>query len=128
MNATQPLGELKLAGLRVLVVEDSFLVAASLKRILQELGCDVIGPAPTVREASKLIEAHPCDAAILDINLGKESAEPVAELLESRQVPFIFVTGYTNPRQIQGFNDRTRLMKPIDRNLLAAAMVREFKR
>jgi two-component SAPR family response regulator len=128
MHPAPSLGEVKLAGLRVLVVEDSFLVAASLKRILQELGCSVVGPAPTVREASRLIDNNACDAAILDINLGKETAEPVAEMLQDRHVPFIFVTGYTSPKQIQGFNDRTRLMKPIDRNLLEAAMLREFKK
>lgn len=126
--AADSVGEVKLAGLRVLVVEDSFLVAASIKRILTDFGCTVVGPAPTVREASKLIDAEPCDAAILDINLGKETAEPLAQLLTDREVPFIFVTGYTSPKQIQGYTERTRLMKPIDRNLLQAFMVREFKR
>ena len=115
------------AGLRVLVVEDSFLVAASLKRILIDLGCTVIGPAPTVRDASNLIAQHDCDAAILDVNLGKETAEPIARILEERRIPFFFVTGYTSPKQIQGYNEHPRLMKPIDRNMLQAAMLREFK-
>lgn len=114
-------------GLRILVVEDSFLVAASLKRILIDLGCNVVGPAPTVRDASALIDLSPIDAAILDINLGKETAEPVARILQQRGIPFFFVTGYTSPKQIQGYREHTRLMKPIDRNMLQAAMLREFK-
>lgn len=126
--AADTLGEVKLDGLRVLVVEDSFLVAASLKRILIDLGCTVVGPAPTVRDASRLITDEHFDAAILDINLGKETAEPIAELLNARHVPFIFVTGYTSPKQIQGYDNRTRLMKPIDRRMLQATMIREFKR
>lgn len=119
-----------LAGMRVLVVEDSFLVAASIKSMLSELGCTVIGPAPSVREAMRIVNEGGCDAAILDINLGHgETAEPVARILEAKQVPFFFVTGYTSPRLLSDdYRTRPRLMKPIDRRVLRAAMLREFRK
>ena len=38
-----------LTGLRVLVVEDEFLIALDLGSILDHLGCTVLGPAATVQ-------------------------------------------------------------------------------
>jgi hypothetical protein len=53
-----------LNGKRVLVVEDSYLAAKSIKQALEHLGCQVIGPAPGVREALPLIESKPIDMAV----------------------------------------------------------------
>ena len=127
--ATDSDAESPLEGMRVLIVEDSYLVAASIKSMLTEMGCQVIGPAPSVREALRLVGDTPCDAAILDINLGNgETAEPVAHALVERKLPFFFVTGYTSPRLLSPeFVARPRLMKPLDRRALKLMMLREFK-
>ena len=34
------------------------------------------------------------DAAILDISLGGEMAFPLADLLQEKQIPVVFATGY----------------------------------
>jgi DNA-binding response OmpR family regulator len=80
--------------LRVLVVEDQFLVADELTETLRDWGCEVFGPAINVAAALEIIETHTLDAAILDINLGNELSFPIAAVLEQRDVPFIFLTGY----------------------------------
>ncbi|MES2987578.1 MAG: response regulator [Pseudomonadota bacterium] len=82
-----------LNGLRVLVVEDEPVVAMCLEDILEELGCVTVGPANRLSEGLKLAEGE-LDAAILDINLGGERSNSIAELLRSRGVPFAFASGY----------------------------------
>ena len=83
-----------LAGLRVLVVEDEFLIALDLLAILDDLGCVALGPAATVEEALRLLAADPPDAALLDMNLRGIRATPVALALAAGGVPFATVTAY----------------------------------
>lgn len=115
--------------MRVLVVEDSYLIACSLRRILSDLGCRVVGPAASVEQALRVIERDGCDAAILDINLGKETSLPIAEILLERSTPFFFVTGYTSPA-LAGieFKSRRRLRKPLTESALRNAMLEDFVR
>jgi CheY-like chemotaxis protein len=83
-----------LSGLRVLVVEDEFLIALDLLSILDDLGCVALGPAATVPEALRLLMADPPDATLLDLNLGGASAAQVAEALTAGGRPFVIVTAY----------------------------------
>src|SRR5689334_13393663 len=89
-------GEGSLDGRNVLVVEDEFLIALDLCQTLEMEGCRVLGPAPTVEEALRLIErADPSpDAVVLDINLGGVRAVPVADALAARGIPFLAATAY----------------------------------
>ena len=86
-----------LHGRRVLLVEDEFLIASDLVRLLRQQGAEVLGPASSVRAALDLLQgaAEP-DGAVLDVNLRGEMAFPVADALHARGVPFVFATGYTN--------------------------------
>src|SRR5438445_666625 len=47
MPAGQP-AHSPLAGLRILIVEDTALVAGELVRVLRQAGCVVVGPCPSV--------------------------------------------------------------------------------
>ena len=40
-----------------------------------------------------------CDAAVLGINLGNETSEPVALELMKRKTPFVTLSGYSRPQQ-----------------------------
>lgn len=46
---------ISLAGRRVLVVEDEYLIAVEMERSLQEAGAEVAGPVPDVAQALALI-------------------------------------------------------------------------
>ena len=46
-----------LAGRRILIVEDEFLLAMELELLLQRRGCLVLGPVSSVGQALALIEA-----------------------------------------------------------------------
>jgi two-component SAPR family response regulator len=98
---------------RVLVVEDDGLLALALKETLTAVGYDVVGPAPTTKKALKLIETETIDAAILDVNLGSERIDSVAQALADSEIPFVFSTGYCNKSALPpAFVDQTTLSKP----------------
>ena len=84
----------KLAGLRVLVVEDEMMVSMLIEDMLTDLGCQVVGPAARLDEAIDLAMASDLDCAVLDVNLGGQPIFPLADLLRERGKPFAFATGY----------------------------------
>jgi len=107
--------ERTLAGARVLVVEDEYLLADELRRELADLGCVVLGPVGSVDAALQLIEHEPhIDGAILDVNLGGDFVYPAADRLGERGVPFLFATGYDGIAVPAKYADTVRLGKPID--------------
>lgn len=117
----------RLANLRVLVVEDSFLAAASISRMLIDLNCRVVGPVSTVEKAMVQILAGACDAAVLDINLSGETSEPIAEALAERSVPYFFVTGYASPMLLSPRQrSHPRIHKPIAEVELRDALIRSL--
>jgi CheY-like chemotaxis protein len=107
---------------RVLVVEDEMLVAALLEDRLEALGCQVIGPAPGVAEALKLLDDEQVDAAVLDVNLGGEMVFPVADALAERGIPFIFATAYGAAGVAARHSRRTVLDKPYQDRALEHAL------
>ena len=90
-----------LLGRRVLVVEDEPLLALEIAATLHELGCEVVGPAPALAEALRLVQAEvsavggrPLDAAVMDVNLRGQPSFPIADLVARHGVAVIFVSGY----------------------------------
>jgi DNA-binding NtrC family response regulator len=85
---------MSLVGKRVLLVEDEFLIAAMVQDMLADLGAVVVGPAHRLADARSLAEESDLDIAIIDVNLGGERSDPIAEILAARGIPFILATGY----------------------------------
>jgi CheY-like chemotaxis protein len=59
-------------------------------------------------------KAERFDGAILDLNLGGESAYPLADQLMARGVPFVFITGYQRDSLDRRYANVPVLQKPID--------------
>jgi len=109
-----------LHGRRILVVEDDYLIADEVAESLAEFGATVVGPANYVAEAIALVSQETClDAAVLDINLGRETVFPVADALQQRGIPFVFATGYDQRIIPPRYAAVQRLEKPVDTRLLA---------
>jgi len=110
---------------RVLVVEDEALVAMLVEDGLLEAGASVLGPAASVGEALRLIDAVMQDgglsAAVLDLNLGGEAVTPVADRLAAIGVPFVFATGYSEGCHTGG-HVAPRLQKPFAPEMLVIAV------
>ncbi|MCW6507047.1 response regulator [Lichenifustis flavocetrariae] len=81
----------------VLIIEDEPLIALDLQNLVEELGHRVIDVARTHREALAAIQTQSQPGLILaDIQLadGSSGLEAVNEILESFEVPVIFITAY----------------------------------
>ncbi len=118
-----------LAGLRVLIVEDMWLVADDLAETLQDWGCEVVGPAGRLEEGLREAQGGPLDGALLDVNLGSVTTSfPIAAVLQERGVPFVFLSGYDAGTAFPPeFEKAPRLSKPVETNRLARAMARVFR-
>jgi DNA-binding response OmpR family regulator len=81
-------------GAKVLIVEDEWLLAEHYASILRDAGYTIVGPAPSLDQATELLSKSAVDAALLDINLRDTLSYPLAERLATQQVPFAFITGY----------------------------------
>ena len=115
-------------GLRILVVEDDFLLAEDLRRTLEDFGAIVIGPLPTLSRALAQVENEArLDGAILDINLGGEQVFPLADRLTERGVPFLFMSGYDKATIPARFAGILLLPKPLDIERLQQAAQRVFR-
>lgn len=95
------------------MVKDEPLIALELHDVLADAGLEVIGPAATAREGLDLISAGPIDAAVLDVNLGRETSESVARELAERGVPFLAVSGYAADQRPRAFESVPFLAKPF---------------
>jgi CheY-like chemotaxis protein len=91
---TSPSGPaVRLSG-TVLVVEDNLIIAMNAADALRGLGAEEVLIAGTVPEALAHIDAHPIAMAILDVDLGGQTSDTVAERLKERAIPFLLATGY----------------------------------
>jgi len=95
---------------RVLVVEDEFMIGLDIGQQLASAGYEVVGLATSVAKALRLEPR--CDVAVLDVNLGGETCEPVAQKLRASGKPFVVLTGYSADNLAPSFNDATILTKP----------------
>jgi DNA-binding response OmpR family regulator len=111
-----------LAGKRLLVVEDEFLIALDIESILQAAGADV-QTANRIDQALGLIESGGrFDAAVLDLKLDRETSVGIAERLQAQSVPFVFLTGAAGDASIVAHLNAPVVGKPFDSETLFAAL------
>jgi two-component SAPR family response regulator len=113
-----------LNGIRVLVVEDEYLLADDLRCTLEEAGATVVGPAGTSWSAYKLIQNEHIHLALVDINLHGVRIFPIAHLLREKHIPFVFVTGYEHGAIPVELMDIEYLGKPVPAEKLLHTVAR----
>ena len=111
-----------LDGLKVLIVEDEFLILLSLEKMLDELGCEVVASAHRVAKALAMLDAVGAAAAVLDVNVAGEPVYPVAEALAARGIPLVFTTGYGDNGIAAPWKDWPIVQKPFSQDQLARAL------
>jgi CheY-like chemotaxis protein len=90
---------------------------------MQDSGWDVMGPASTLEEAFRLLAGgEQPDAAVLDVNLHGEMVYPLADLLETRGVPFLFCSGYEMLNHGNRYRHSPIVRKPTSFALLMAEL------
>jgi CheY-like chemotaxis protein len=84
--------------LSILVVEDEAVIGILIEDILLELGCGRVHLAASVECGLSILAETSPDFAFLDINLNGTASYPVADVLKSRDIPFVFASAYaTHP-------------------------------
>lgn len=78
----------------MLVVEDEGAIAMLIEEMLEDLGCEIVASVARLAAAQERASTAHIDLAILDVNLAGERAFPVAQILRSRGIAFVFSTGY----------------------------------
>lgn len=110
-------------GVRILVVEDEYLIAEHIALTLEDLGYHVVGPVGTIAGALAIVRGEQLDGALLDANLAGESSAEIAVALNAHTVPFVVVTGYGGLTLDAAILDGARrVMKPLSSALLAGAL------
>jgi DNA-binding response OmpR family regulator len=109
---------------RILMLDDEPLISMMVRDWLEELGCETVGPAHSVRSALDLIEGASLDGAILDVTLGRENCYPVADALIKLGVPIAFATGRGGEEIDPRFKDAVVLSKPFSFEAVKGAVDR----
>src|SRR5688500_11290856 len=112
-----------LAGRRVLIVEDSPVVAEATDQMLCDMGCVVVGPATTMAPAIEMAGEERLDAALVDLNIRGGKAFPVLRILRDRSIPFLLTSGYADWSMPEDWQDVPRLAKPYTPNQLREALL-----
>jgi DNA-binding NarL/FixJ family response regulator len=115
-----------LSGVSVLIVEDEFLVALTLKVQLEALGCRVLGTARDAETALQQSRELQPDVVLMDIGLsGSSGVEATQEILARVPTRVIVVTAYGDDRVQQALQAGARaiLTKPIVEEQLAQAIL-----
>jgi DNA-binding response OmpR family regulator len=99
---------------RILVLDDEPLISMLMEDWLGELGCEVVGPARSIKDGMDLAGSADLDGAILDVNLSGRKSYDVAAALRDRGVPFAFATGDGHIDPAAGFPNPILLSKPFD--------------
>lgn len=79
----------------MLIAEDSWIIAESIKQVLIREGAVISGPAGTIEEARALAARGPYDCAVFDLNLGGQLTTDVVAELAARGVGVVVLSGYT---------------------------------
>lgn len=121
-NEDESLKTADLSG-HVLVVEDNIIIAMDAEDILTGLGATSIETVSNVGAALDLISGAKFSFALLDVNLGTETSEPVAMALQKEGIPFAFATGYGDATEVtKQFENAPVIQKPYGEASVANAL------
>lgn len=110
-------------GLKIMVVEDDFLVASKLAAEIRAHGDQVIGPFADIQDAIGRVSI--IQGAILDVRMQGGTSFPVADFLADCSIPFVFLTGYDLSQIPLRFQDRGVFAKPSTAQPLLASLHRQ---
>ncbi|HVW55606.1 MAG TPA: response regulator [Rhizobiaceae bacterium] len=112
-----------LKGLRVLILEDEYLIALDVEQLCRDHGAEDVSISRGIPDVPEGIPT-PFDIAILDLMLNGETTLPFAERLHARGVPFIFATGYADATEkFAMFSGVPVVGKPYSSEELIGALV-----
>lgn len=114
--------------MKILIIEDEAIVALDIKRILTNLGQEVINTVFSFDEALQSIKENRPELIFSDINLGK--GKDGIELIETIQkddfIPVIYLTAYSDEETIERAiktNPLGYILKPFKKEDIKSALL-----
>jgi DNA-binding response OmpR family regulator len=111
---------------QILIIENDYYQAEDSRDYLTRAGGVIIACKGTIPDLDKLLTSRKVDVALLDINLGHVQSFDLARELGTKQIPFVFLTGYDPDIVPSDLADAPVLNKPADENAVIRALVREL--
>ena len=109
-----------LEGLRILVLEDEFLIAMDVEQLCRDHGALDVAVARSLEE---IADGLAFDAAIVDVLLGGVSTFDFAARLSESGKPFVFASGYSDNAEVtRRFPGVAMIGKPYSGNDLVEAV------
>ncbi|WP_207482371.1 response regulator [Arenibaculum pallidiluteum] len=110
--------------MRILIVEDHFLVSEALRLTLVEAGHIVVAVASEASEAVRLAAEHSPDLALVDIQLaqGSNGIDAARAMEQDFAVPCFFVTSNPEAARLAGRVGLGCLTKPYTAEEVRAAV------
>ena len=93
-----------------------------IAEMLKDLGYHVVAETSSIDDALRLAETAKFDLALLDVNVAGSSIFPVADIVERRGLPLLFVSGYATTGLPEPFGSRGVLHKPFEIHRLKKAI------
>lgn len=125
MSGVANLAEKPLKDLRILVMEDEFLIAMDVEQLCQDHGAEEVIILRTLKElGDQPVGDRGINVAIVDVMLAGESTVEFAKTLQDNNVPFVFATGYAeNENLFEAFPGIRVVGKPYAGPTLITAIV-----
>jgi two-component SAPR family response regulator len=113
----------------VLIVEDDAIIALDFEDTILQFGVKSVRTAASAARALDLIAERTPEFALLDIGLTDGNSFAVAERLHAMQIPFVFVSGYSNALGLPPVLKGTPMLpKPCTSDELEAALRQRSRR
>lgn len=108
--------------IKILIVEDEFILAMDLKRTLEQLGFLIVGIVTSGENALDSVNRYNPDFVLLDVVLqGNIDGIQLSKILNKRGYPFIFLTAYSDEKTVDSALESAPygyLVKPYTKQLL----------
>ena len=113
-----------LAGKRLLVVEDDFLIARDLSNTVAEAHGKVVSVVSEPASVVDTAEREQVDCVLLNLNLNGSMDTRTALRLTEQGVPLVLVTGYSKDALPADLRDLPFVSKPVERSNLINKITR----
>ncbi len=112
---------------RLLIVEDEYIVAKALQVSLTRYGYDVLEPVGDAQSAIETARRHQPDFVLMDVHLAGDAdgLEAAAAIIAEMQIPIIVMSGFSDADMVaraSDINALAYLVKPITPDKVRAAI------
>lgn len=107
------------ASIRILIVEDEFVIAMDLEDQIRDWGCTHVRIATSIGDAEEALAAEPVDLLIADFNLGRDSSADLVKNQRASGIPVVLLTGQTiNREMLASMGGPVVVQKPVQPGML----------